>query len=114
MPRWIIRCSSGVLSNLMDNAIKFTEKGHVALTIEAQEDTLSLHTSDTGIGISDAFLPHIFDEFAQESTGLERTHQGTGLGLSVSKRLIELIGGTIHVESRKEQGSVFTVTFPRA
>ena len=103
-----------VLSNLMDNAIKFTEKGHVALTIEAQEDTLSLHTSDTGIGISDAFLPHIFDEFAQESTGLERTHQGTGLGLSVSKRLIELIGGTIHVESRKEQGSVFTVTFPRA
>ena len=103
-----------VLSNLLDNAIKFTEKGHVALGIEAHEEFLSLHISDTGVGISDAFLPHIFDEFAQESTGLERTHQGSGLGLSVSKRLIELIGGTIEVESQKEQGSVFTVAFPRA
>ena len=103
-----------VLSNLLDNAIKFTEKGHVALDVEVNEETTSLHIIDTGVGISDAFLPHIFDEFAQESTGLERTHQGSGLGLSVSKRLIELIGGTIQVESRKEQGSVFTVTFPRA
>ena len=102
-----------VLSNLIDNAIKFTEEGHITLAVDADEEHLFLRIRDTGIGVDEAFLPYLFDEFSQESTGLERTHQGSGLGLAVSRRLVERIGGTIGVESAKEEGSVFTITLPR-
>lgn len=105
---------SRVMSNLIDNAIKFTEEGRVVVSVEVNDDMVYLKVKDTGIGIDEAFLPHVFDEFAQESTGLSRTHQGTGLGLSVSKRLVELLGGSIHVETRKGQGSVFTIRCPSA
>lgn len=103
-----------VLNNLVDNAIKFTEEGHITLEVGEDEEGIHLRIRDTGIGIEEVFLPHIFDEFSQESTGLERTHQGGGLGLTVSKRLVERMGGAIKVESLKDQGSVFTITFPHA
>ena len=102
-----------VLNNLVDNAIKFTEEGRITIEVDADETHLFLRIRDTGIGVDEAFLPHLFDEFSQESTGLERTHQGSGLGLAVSKRLVERIGGTITVESLKERGSAFTIMLPR-
>jgi signal transduction histidine kinase len=68
---------------------------------------------DTGIGIDPKFLPHVFDEFAQESTGRSRTHGGTGLGLAITRRLVAALGGSIDVSSLKGRGSTFTVRFPR-
>ncbi|TQE96268.1 MAG: hypothetical protein FKY71_16715 [Spiribacter salinus] len=64
------------------------------------------------MGIEAAFVNHIFDEFAQESSGLERSYQGSGLGLTVSRRLIERVGGQIQVDSIKEEGTTFHVTLP--
>ncbi|NKN80807.1 hybrid sensor histidine kinase/response regulator, partial [Weissella cibaria] len=63
--------------------------------------------------IDPAFLPHLFDEFRQESTGMSRSHEGSGLGLSITRRLVELMQGEIRVQSRKGEGSTFTVVFPR-
>jgi CheY-like chemotaxis protein len=70
--------------------------------------------SDTGIGIDEAFLPRLFDEFQQESTGTARSHEGSGLGLSIVRRLVELMDGTIAVESPDAGGTTITITLPRA
>lgn len=101
-----------VLNNVLDNAIKFTESGGIEVQLERRGNWALLHVKDTGIGIDESFLPKVFDAFSQESTGLERTHQGTGLGLTVSQRLIELMGGRIEVTSSKGKGSTFTIFLP--
>jgi PAS domain S-box-containing protein len=106
------RVLTRVLSNVLDNAVKFTDTGGIRVAVERENGEAQVIVSDTGVGIADEFLPYVFDEFSQESTGLERTHQGTGLGLSVSKRLLELMGGHIRVESRKDVGSTFTIVLP--
>lgn len=103
-----------VLNNLLDNAVKFTEEGRIVIAMRQTEERAFLEIRDTGIGIDARFLPHVFEPFTQESTGLERTHQGSGLGLTVSKRLLELMGGEIEVRSRKGEGSIFTIILPRA
>lgn len=97
------------LNNLLDNAVKFTDKGSVNVWMEEEEDTLAIHIRDTGIGMSEEFKSRMFDAFTQESTGIERTHQGSGLGLTVSRHLIELIGGSLQVESTKGEGSHLTL-----
>ncbi len=102
-----------VLNNLLENALKFTEAGYVVLRVCADEARVALQVQDTGCGISEAFLPLIFDEFRQESTGMTRKHEGSGLGLKITRHLVEQMHGTITVESRKGEGSTFTVTFPR-
>lgn len=102
-----------VLNNLFDNAVKFTEEGTITMRVELLADMIHIVVEDTGVGIDPAFLPRVFDEFTQESTGLERTHQGSGLGLSVSKRLLEMMGGSIEAESAKGQGSRFVIAIPR-
>ena len=102
-----------VMYNLISNAIKFTRKGNVAVNIQSDQEKVILKVADTGIGIGKEFLPHIFDEFQQESKGISRAFQGSGLGLAITKRLVELMGGTIAVESKKGQGTTFTVTYPR-
>ena len=103
-----------LLNNLIRNAIKFTEKGEVVVCLETDEHRIYIHVQDTGVGISPAFIPYLFDEFRQESQGLTRSYEGNGLGLAITKRLIELMGGEITVESEKEQGSRFTVSFPKS
>ena len=107
-------CLNRIVNNLVSNAIKFTEEGSITVIVDADSEHVYLRVKDTGIGISDAFLNHLFDEFRQESTGLSRSHEGSGLGLAITKRLIDLMQGTIKVDSKKGVGSVFTVTFPRA
>jgi len=67
---------------------------------------------DTGVGIDPLFLPHLFDAFRQESDGVGRTHEGAGLGLAITKRLADMMGGTIDVESEKGVGTRFTVVLP--
>ncbi len=103
-----------VLKNLINNAIKFTASGFVRIQLDRSYDPDRAHIKimDSGIGISDEFLPHIFEEFYQESDGLARNYEGTGLGLRIAKRLLDAMGGTLSVESTKGQGSCFTISLP--
>ena len=108
-----------VLHNLIGNAIKFTEAGGVTVAGRAVADgpegpAVAVEVRDTGVGIDAAFLPRLFGEFEQESSGAARTHEGVGLGLAISRQLVERMGGTIRVESAKGVGTAFTVTFPAA
>lgn len=101
-----------VLNNLVANAIKFTHEGRVTVELERHGAAVEIRVIDTGVGIDAAFLPHLFDEFKQESTGLARGYEGNGLGLAITKRLLHLMGGTIDVQSVKGEGSTFTVRLP--
>lgn len=102
------------LMNVLGNAIKFTEKGHVLLSIDAEklaDKKIRLHIdiSDTGIGIPPNKINYIFDKFSQAEESTTRKFGGTGLGLSICKSLIDLMDGTISVQSEEDQGSVFTI-----
>ncbi|MDR5891532.1 PAS domain S-box protein [Halomonas mongoliensis] len=106
-----------VLTNLVGNAIKFTEQGEVELAIhvEAIDRTscrLTCHVSDTGIGISAAQQKRLFTAFTQADTSTSRRYGGTGLGLVISQRLVEQMGGTLEVSSTPGKGSCFTVSLP--
>jgi PAS domain S-box-containing protein len=103
-----------VLFNLAGNAIKFTEQGGVAIIVEsaAAPDVITLSVRDTGIGISPEDQSRIFLEFEQAEGGAARPYGGTGLGLTISKRIVESMGGSIAVESAPGAGSTFSVTVP--
>ena len=108
-----------VLVNILSNAVKFTNDGgsisFVTTCREGEDDehiVVSYRISDTGIGMSEEFLEHIFDEFSQEESGARTQYKGTGLGMAITKRYVELMGGSISVESEKDVGSVFTVELP--
>lgn len=101
-----------VLYNLVGNAIKFTEKGHIKIFAEEKDQMLHVNVEDTGIGIPENKLDAIFQEFEQADGSISREFAGTGLGLSISKKLIELHGGTMWVESQVGEGSTFCFTIP--
>ncbi len=102
-----------VINNIVGNAIKFTDKGEVRISTFNRGDThVSIVVKDTGIGISEEFIPRIFNSFEQESTGRSRSHEGSGLGLAISKKYIELLGGEILIESKKDYGSTFEIRLP--
>lgn len=104
-----------ILINLIGNALKFTERGRVSLHVTLHEEwqeglTLKFAVHDTGMGIAPEKLSTIFDAFAQADTAITRQYGGTGLGLTISKRLVELMGGTIQVSSDLGRGSTFSFT----
>lgn len=105
-----------MITDLLNNAFKFTHKGSVTVQVftDTYQDTYCAATRiiDTGIGISPGFLPRIFDEFTQESSGVSRSYEGTGLGLTLVRRFLDLVGGDITVESEPGRGSIFTVYLP--
>src|SRR5712692_5118011 len=106
-----------IVANLLSNAIKFTERGWVNVTLRtiALEDgrmEASIAVIDTGPGIPADKLPHIFDKFTQADSSITRKYGGTGLGLAITRNLVEMHRGAVRVESKLEQGSVFTVTIP--
>jgi len=102
-----------VVVNLLANAVKFTpDGGTVSLRAARENGQVRLSVHDTGIGIAAADQQRIFEEFQQASHQGERSREGTGLGLSLSKRMVELHGGTISVESAPGKGSTFTVALP--
>lgn len=101
-----------ILTHLVHNAIKFTNDGHVRVTVESSNPGVLFTVSDTGIGIHDTFLPHLFEPFQQESDGRTRTHEGTGLGLAITKRMVDLLRGHIRVDSTKGEGSTIAVDVP--
>ena len=105
-----------ILENLINNAIKFTKTGRITietgLEISGTAKWAYLQVSDTGIGISHEKIETIFKEFRQASEGNNRQYEGTGLGLTITKKLTEMMHGTISVQSEPGSGSVFTVKFP--
>jgi protein-histidine pros-kinase len=104
-----------ILYNLLSNAFKFTDDGgEVSLRLDRAGPDLRLRVQDSGIGISAEDLPRLFVEFQQLDAGAGRRHQGTGLGLALTKRLAELQGGSVHVASAPGRGSLFTVLLPLA
>ncbi len=103
---------SRVLVNLVSNAVKFTHVGGVTVVVRRLPEALVIEVRDTGIGIDPRFADRIFEEFRQESSGLARGYEGNGLGLTITRRLVELMQGTIELESEKGVGSTFTVRFP--
>jgi signal transduction histidine kinase len=102
-----------VILNLLNNAVKFTEQGQVRISCWSERDHYLLAVADTGIGIRQEELADLFLPFHQIDTGLSRKHEGSGLGLSICKKLLDMMEGTILVESQWGQGSTFTVRFPR-
>ncbi|QHT70892.1 response regulator [Rhodocytophaga rosea] len=106
-----------IVSNLLSNAIKFTPSGgQVIFSVSLDElngkGELRLLVQDTGIGIAEQHLPHIFDRFYQGDPSATREHEGTGIGLALAKELTELLAGTIQVESQPGQGSLFRISLP--
>jgi signal transduction histidine kinase len=102
-----------ILLNLLSNAIKFTEHGQVVLTLRATSGELRLAVRDTGIGIPAASLKELFQDFHQLEAGDGRRHEGTGVGLALSRRLARALGGDVEVESLEGKGSTFTLVLPR-
>jgi signal transduction histidine kinase len=102
-----------ILLNLLSNAVKFTpEGGRVGVTATAAEDVITIAVSDTGIGIAPEDQAAIFEEFRQAGRNDVRQQEGTGLGLTLAKKFVELHGGQIGVQSQVDQGSTFTFTLP--
>ncbi len=101
-----------ILVNLVGNAIKFTEAGQVTVLIEKHNEKLDFIIQDTGIGIPKDSLNFIFEEFQQANQSISKQYGGTGLGLPISKKLAELMGGDITVSSKENIGSTFTLTLP--
>ena len=104
---------SQILRNFISNALKFTPKGEVRVTARREgADMITFSVSDTGIGIAPEFHRTIFQDFSQVNSPLQKRLRGTGLGLSLSKKLAELLGGTVQLDSEPGKGSVFAVTIP--
>lgn len=103
-----------VFTNLLGNALKFTPKGGtIRVTSESDRRMVRVAISDSGVGISTEFLPHVFEPFRQADTSWSRQHGGLGLGLAITKALVELHGGTIEVKSDGQgTGATFTVSLP--
>jgi PAS domain S-box-containing protein len=106
-----------IIYSLIDNAIKFTDSGKISIEIgteiNSEQDWMYIKIKDTGIGIPENKINLIWDEFRQVSEGLNRSYEGAGLGLTISKKAVELMHGVITVESELGVGSIFTVKFPR-
>ena len=102
-----------ILMNLLSNAVKFTHTGTITLTARSHKDTIIMAVADTGIGIPEAALAHIFEEFRQVDSSTTREYGGTGLGLAISQQFARLMGGDITVQSTVGVGSTFTMTLPQ-
>jgi signal transduction histidine kinase/CheY-like chemotaxis protein len=101
-----------ILSNLIGNAYKFTEKGYIKIKAIYTENQLTIVVEDCGIGIESSKLNLIFNEFTQADKSIEKKYGGTGLGLTICKKLAEILRGNLTVESELNKGSTFTLTLP--
>jgi two-component system phosphate regulon sensor histidine kinase PhoR len=101
-----------MLINLVDNAIKYTEKGSISLEAAVEDPWVTIRVSDTGIGIPEEHLPRVFERFYVVDKSRSRTMGGTGLGLSIVKHIVQLHEGTVGVQSTLGRGTVFSVRLP--
>jgi signal transduction histidine kinase len=102
-----------IMEQLIDNALKFTNKGEVTIGFNITDRLVELFVSDTGVGIADEHTSKIFERFVQVEEYLTRQYGGTGLGLAICHELIPMLNGTIHVDSKLDVGSKFTVKIPK-
>ncbi|HLA49120.1 MAG TPA: ATP-binding protein, partial [Candidatus Saccharimonadales bacterium] len=102
-----------VLQNLIDNAIKYTPQGTITISLTGDNSTVQLQVSDTGGGIPEEDIPHLFQKFYRVDSSMTRSIGGTGLGLYISRKLIEMYNGHIWVESQLGKGSTFFINLPR-
>jgi signal transduction histidine kinase len=102
-----------IVTNLVGNALKFTDQGGVSVEIGADGNFWQLRVRDTGIGMPDDAAEYIFEKFRQVDNEKTRTERGTGLGLAIVKSLIDRLGGTVKVQSKLGVGTVFIVSLPR-
>jgi signal transduction histidine kinase len=101
-----------ILMNLMSNAAKFTDRGSIVLSLSAEKERIRISVSDTGIGIREQDLDKLFKAFSQLEDAKTKKHEGTGLGLTITKNLLDLLGGDIKVSSRFGVGTTFEVYLP--
>ena len=101
-----------VLTNLINNAVKFTEKGSIKIQTVKVDNNITVLVKDTGIGIKESDIPLLFERFKQLDSGMTRKTGGTGLGLSICKDIVEKHNGKIWVESIIDKGSVFCFSLP--
>jgi signal transduction histidine kinase len=107
------RMLAQILRNFISNALKFTARGEVRVSVRCEDDrTITFAVADTGIGIAPEFHHAVFDDFVQIDSPIQKRLRGTGLGLSLSKRFAELLGGTVGLESELGRGSTFWVRVP--
>jgi signal transduction histidine kinase len=102
-----------ILTNLLGNAVKFTERGRIVVRATVRDDRIEISVQDTGIGIAPEIRERIFESFEQGDGSSVRTYGGTGLGLAVTKKLVELHGGRVAVRSELGVGSTFVFDLPR-
>ncbi len=102
------------LVNLLGNAVKYTDQGHITISAQRQHGLVEIAVADTGAGIPAADLPHIFDEFRQVARKGQIALEGTGLGLAIVRRSVQLLGGDVRVESHEDEGTTFTLSLPNA
>jgi signal transduction histidine kinase len=102
-----------VITNLFDNACKYTDVGKVSIGLTGDNDVVQIYIRDTGAGIPAADIPHLFQKFYRVDNSATRTIGGTGLGLFISRKIVELYQGRIWVESEVGQGSTFFINLPR-
>jgi signal transduction histidine kinase len=108
-------CIRNIISNLLDNALKYTESGTITVKLDVDDARrIIIVISDTGIGMSEEFLMKIFEPYSQEDTGFSRRYEGVGLGLSIVKRLCDIMKAEISVASIKGLGSSFTICLPNS
>jgi signal transduction histidine kinase len=103
-----------ILFNMLSNAAKFTEKGTVTLTVKLEDKNIRFDVTDTGIGMSKKQLGKVFEEFTQAETSTSKKYGGTGLGLPISKKMTEMMGGYMEVKSEKGKGTAFSIIIPIA
>ncbi|HLO75838.1 MAG TPA: ATP-binding protein, partial [Magnetospirillum sp.] len=103
-----------IMHNLLNNAVKFTEAGEVELSIRREESGVRFSVRDTGPGIPEDMHDKVFEKFRQVDAFLTRSHGGTGLGLTLARHLVELMGGTMGLSSKVGEGSTFHFTLPVA
>jgi len=102
-----------IFTNLIENAVRYTEKGEISLTVQESTDAIRISIADTGIGIKKEDIPYLFERFYRVDKSCSRAHGGTGLGLSIVKNLIELHDGKIEVNSEVNEGTTIILTFPK-
>jgi CheY-like chemotaxis protein len=107
---------TSIFGNIISNAVKYTEKGSIEISMEKEiindKDWLVTIVSDTGIGIDSSNIDIIFKEFRQVSEGIDRNFEGSGLGLTITKKYVDLLGGTITVDSKIGKGTTFIIKLP--
>jgi len=105
-------CIHQAIMNLVDNALKYTFQGGVEIIVSTRDDRVTLSIADTGIGIDETYQARLFEPYTQESEGYTKKYQGIGLGMALTKRYLELNHVMLELESKKNEGSTFTMIFP--